>query len=421
MQAVIALPNRDKLGGLLSPSSPLLRRVCGVPLIARVIATAARSGVTEVLLIGNGSDAEIILDVSSPYLKSPSREFIQVISTQNFNPASGASWKAISAQLESELIWIPWNWVTYPHALSDLSFSGGRPQSWSVPVRMLRSELIGDESDPVSISINPQGVAVGSEAALIQAERFLVKHSGKRLDGIHSKFNRWLCRPFVEVLARTRVTPNAVTLAGLCLAVASASFFARGTYLNAVAGALFFFMSGLADDADGMLARIKFADSSFGCWFEGFVDNASYVLLFLGVTLGLSAQGYWPALLLGGLSLLGCSISIAVIALQRRKATLPDHPNEYLGNVYGLLEHDSGSFISRVTRQVHFLTKKGVLIHYVLLFTLLGWLPLMLWLVLIGSHLTWIITLYLDHRFFKPAHTALIGKTLETEKGGRIQ
>jgi phosphatidylglycerophosphate synthase len=269
---------------------------------------------------------------------------------------------------------------------------------------------------------DPQGVAVTSEASLIQAERWLVRHSGKRLDGIHSKFNRWLCRPAVRALAHTRVTPNIVTLTGLLFAVASAFYFARGTYLNALVGALFFYLSGLADEADGMLARLKFADSSFGCWFEGFADNASYLLLFFGVTLGLYARGSRQALFLGGLALLGCSISILVIALQRSKTTRPNHPNEYLGQVYRLLERDSDSFISRVTHQIHFVTKKGVLIDYVLLFTLLGWLPLMLWLVLVGSHLTWIMTLYLDHKFFKPnTHRTTYSEALGTVNEGRHQ
>lgn len=420
MQAVITLPNGDNWRDSLSLRSVLLRRVCGVPLIARVVATAERAGADEVLLVGNLNDAVEIRGVCSRYLKSRSSNLIKFVPNDHFYSASRASWKELSDQLRNEFLWIPWNWVTNAHALRDLPLLGGRPRTWSVPGRLLRSELISDESDFLPLLCDPQGVAVTSEASLIQAERFLVRHSGKCLDGIHSKFNRWLCRPAVRALTRTRATPNMVTLAGLLFAVAAAFYFAQGTYATAVVGALLFFLSGLADEVDGMLARLKFADSSFGCWFEGFVDNASYVLLFLGVTLGLSARGSRQALLLGGLALLGCSISIAVIALQRSRTTRPDHPNEYLGRVYGLLERDSGSFISRITRQIHFLIKKGVLINYVLLFTLLGWLPLMLWLVLVGSHLTWIMALYLDHKFFKPvAHRTPFSKTLGTANEGR--
>lgn len=422
MQTVIALPNRDNGRESISLRSALLRLACGVPLIARAVGTAERAGADEVLLVGNLNDAVEIKDVCSRYLRSLSPNLIKFVPNDNFDPTSRARWKELSAQLRTEFLWVPWNWVTYADALRDLPLSKVKPQTWLVPGRLLRSELVSDKSDFLPLPSDPQGVAVTSDASLIQAERFLVRHSGKRLDGIHSRFNRWLCRSAVQALARTRVTPNMVTLAGLLFAAASAFYFAQGTYLNAVVGALFFFLSGLADETDGMLARLKFADSSFGCWFEGFVDNASYILLFFGVTLGLSARGSRQALLLGGLALLGCSISIAVIALQRSKATDPNHPNEYLGIVYGLLENDSSSFISRVTRQIHFLTKKGVLIHYVLLFALLGWLPLMLWLVLVGSHLTWIMALHLDRKFFKPiAHPTTLLSALGTENEGRHQ
>src|SRR5690348_4668076 len=357
MQAVIALPNHDNRLSA-SDGAFLLQPVCGIPLIARVIGTAERAGADEVLLVGSLRDPVEIKNVCSQRLESSSN-IIDIVPDDSFDPSSTVSWKGLSGRLQNEFLWIPWNWITSARVLADLPQLQGKPLSWSVPWRLLRSEVPREDSGSLPFPSESDGVAVTSQESLIEAERWLVRHSGKRLDGIHSKFNRWLCRPAVRALARTRTTPNMVTLAGLLLAMLSAFFFAQGTYLDAVAGAILFFLAGLADEIDGMLARLKFADSTFGCWFEGFVDNASYILLFLSVTLGLSAQGSRRSLLVGGLALIGCSVSIALIALQRSKATRPDCPNEYLGKVYGLLESDSGSSISRITRQIHFITKKG--------------------------------------------------------------
>jgi hypothetical protein len=47
--------------------------------------------------------------------------------------------------------------------------------------------------------------------------------------------------------------------------------------------------------------------------------------------------------------------------------------------------------------------KKGVAIHYLLIFTALGALPLLLRLAAFGANLTWIVALYFNRRFFRGA------------------
>jgi hypothetical protein len=66
-----------------------------------------------------------------------------------------------------------------------------------------------------------------------------------------------------------------------------------------------------------------------------------------------------------------------------------------------LLEADSSNSLSLIVRQTHIFVKKGVLVHYLLIFTLLGGLPLFLWLAAVGSNLTWVLALYFTHRFFR--------------------
>ena len=61
-----------------------------------------------------------------------------------------------------------------------------------------------------------------------EAERFVVAHAGKPSDGMHSRFNRYLCRPLVRLLTHTPVTPNMVTLGGLAAGILAGLSYAWG-------------------------------------------------------------------------------------------------------------------------------------------------------------------------------------------------
>ena len=124
------------------------------------------------------------------------------------------------------------------------------------------------------------------------------------------------------------------------------------------------------------------------------------VKFFAGITVGLHRQyGAWP-LKYGVALIIGCLLSVIVIGIQRKLSTAPDRPHEYAGKMNQLLEADSSNSLSLIVRQIHIFVKKGVLVHYLLIFTLTGALPLFLWLAAVGSNLTWILGLYFTHRFF---------------------
>jgi phosphatidylglycerophosphate synthase len=98
-----------------------------------------------------------------------------------------------------------------------------------------------------------------------------------------------------------------------------------------VLGALLFYIAGLFDEMDGMLARIKFAESPMGTWLEGMADGLSYLLLFAGIMIGLRRQYGRIAVLMGIALLIGSILALIATSLQRRRATTPNRPNEYLG------------------------------------------------------------------------------------------
>jgi phosphatidylglycerophosphate synthase len=385
MQGVIAIP---------AGSEKLLREnVAGVPLLARVVQTAMRAGVEELLLFW---PADMDQGIWQEFVSGSRLETVR-IDLMPFDPRESSSWAAAASFLKDEFVWLPWNFVTTRHALAAVETSLSLPRNWCVPVRLSKDLLLRNPLPALRKDPRVEGVSVQSRGDIRLAERFLVANSGKATDGVYSKFNRKLSRPFVRALTHTSITPNTVTLAGLLVAIFSAFVYSRGFYSAYVGGAILFFISGLIDEMDGMLARIKFLESTFGTWFEGFVDNATYLLLFAGITAGLYRQRGKAELLWGVALVAGCMLSILVVAIQRKAVTAPNRPHEYSARMNRVMEADS-TLVSRIARQIHIFIKKGVAVHYVLIFTVLGLLPFFLRLAAISANLTWMIVCYLMWR-----------------------
>jgi phosphatidylglycerophosphate synthase len=402
MQAVIAIPSGSE--------SMLARNIAGVGLLIRVLATAVRAGVRELIVFLPSDLDPAIWDgcVSSPELHKLKTLKIEFLS---FDPRESGSWTGICSLLNDEFLWLPWNFVTTPRILAAIKPSVVVPLSWGKPV-WLNKKLIDRSTHPAT-NTEPaiDGVSISSSSDIPFAERFLVANSGKATDGIYSSFNRKLSRPFVRLLTHTRATPNAVTLAGLLVAVLSALLYARGSYPAYVAGAILFFISGLIDEMDGMLARLKFMESAFGTWFEGFVDNATYLLLFAGITAGLYRQHGIHELLWGIALIVGCVLSVILVAVQRKAVTDPSRPNEYSARMNRLMERDS-SLVSRVAREIHIFIKKGVAVHYVVLFTVFGGLWFFLRIAAVSANLTWIVVSYFTWKFTRTQRTAAVSSAI---------
>ena len=384
----------------------LTRTVCGVGLLERTMATAQRAGASDILLIWPQS---MLVELAAPFLRSPllhGTGKVRLVQVEGFDPDARSSWKSLEDQLEDRFVWLPWNWVTNARALAGLPKLEQSPTNWELPAWTFKTSMVSEASHHSQTTPLPEGVAVTSDCTTEAAERFLVARSGKASDGIHSSFNRWLCRPIVKWLSHTSVTPNAVTFGGVLVAIVSGIVFALGNYWSYVVGAVLFFIAGLFDEIDGMLARTKLADSPFGTYLESFADSLSYLLLFGGITIGLYRQLGTRALWVGAALLVGTVLALVVTTLQRKRAASADRPTEYLGNFHRKLEEDSSNWLSRGVRHIQGFQRRGIMIHYVLLFTVLGGLQILFYLATLGAHLTWTLALYYNQRFFNQAPSA---------------
>lgn len=432
MQILLLLPSMDEIEALGGVEQSLFRRVCGIPLLARVIATAGRSGGTEVLLLHPKSLPETRLKAGLNSARLATLPVHTLALDRAFDPDNPSDWQAIESQLAAKFLWLPWNYVADKNALSQMIEAGqtsneGVRFGWSkgssqpgqqegdfsphmspeLPVVMIKEKLkkkyLADASlEIVSVPRSP-GVLVRSGQPVRQAEWELVRRSGKETDGIYSKSNRWLCRPAVRWLSKTPVTPNLVSVTGLVVALLSGYWFAQGYWAAYVLGAFLYFLSVLFDEIDGMLARLTFRESAFGCWLETFVDYASYIVLFAGMTIGLYREGGMLWLALGGLLLFGTLTTFLVVSHQRKLATDPDRPNEYLGRIHRRLEADSGNLFSRIGRHTEFAMRKAAFGYWVLIFSTLGGLKVLFLLAAFGSNLVWPVALSFNRLFRRPS------------------
>lgn len=121
----------------------------------------------------------------------------------------------------------------------------------------------------------------------------------KRTAEIEEVTNLHLIHPIASRLvpfcARMKISPNAVSFAGMAFGVSAA--IAYNHYQNAsyaIVGFLCMVMWHIMDGADGQLARLTQSQSELGKVLDGICDYVTFVAVYVGLALPISAQqGRW--------------------------------------------------------------------------------------------------------------------------------
>jgi phosphatidylglycerophosphate synthase len=138
-------------------------------------------------------------------------------------------------------------------------------------------------------------------------------------------------------LARTRITPNQITLANTAIGLGCAAMFASTSYWLRLCGAVVFLVSITLDGVDGELARLRMLESSFGERLDVLTDNLVHVAIFAGMATGCyrlsnsSAYFYALAILLAGFC--ACAVSV-----NRALSIASDKAHQW----FGLVERATG-------------------------------------------------------------------------------
>lgn len=104
----------------------------------------------------------------------------------------------------------------------------------------------------------------------------------------------------VYLIRQTRISPNALTISSLIVALFGCSLFATGTRSNELWGLLLVQISYVVDCADGQLARFKKQFSPVGGWIDQVADRVKEFAIYLSLAVGYarvhgSVEGVWIA------------------------------------------------------------------------------------------------------------------------------
>jgi len=149
------------------------------------------------------------------------------------------------------------------------------------------------------------------------AEKKLYGSLTRATDGFFARLiNRRISLFFSSRIWRLGITPNMVTGFTLVLGILAGLAFAQGSSMWwGLLGATLFQMQSIIDGVDGELARLMHRETPFGFWFDISVDNISHMAVFGGIAVGQTVDrvpGPWG--LLGFFSVLGVVSGFAVMA-----------------------------------------------------------------------------------------------------------
>jgi len=125
-----------------------------------------------------------------------------------------------------------------------------------------------------------------------------------KLDKFRKTAADYLTRPAVQLLAKTAITPNAITWFGFLLSVGAAALIATnyGAWYLFAAGFLVL-VSGLFDLLDGALARHTNQITHFGAVLDSTLDRITEAILLLGILILFVREGSTIGILLVGIAL----------------------------------------------------------------------------------------------------------------------
>lgn len=100
-------------------------------------------------------------------------------------------------------------------------------------------------------------------------------------------FYRKIATYFTYFLAKTRLSPNQISILSLTFALLGVLFFSFGGYTNFIIGAILIQIGMILDYSDGQIARLKKLGTRRGAWFDVILGMIQNNLIILGIVLGL--------------------------------------------------------------------------------------------------------------------------------------
>jgi len=223
-----------------------------------------------------------------------------------------------------------------------------------------------------------------------EAEKKLYSSLVKPADGFMARHINRRISLFVSArIWRYGATPNMVTTFTLIVGLLAGLAFSRGNApLWGLLGAALFQVHSIIDGVDGELARLLLKESAIGFWYDILADNTTHIAIFVGIAMGQKAGGVagpWNTLAV----LAALAVLTSVIAVSPILRPSMDGKNKEA--------KESG-----LAKVVDALTSRDF--SYLLFpLALLNWLGGFLWIVTIGTWIYSILVILLRIRARKKA------------------
>jgi len=111
-----------------------------------------------------------------------------------------------------------------------------------------------------------------------------------------------ILEPIIGFFVSLNIKPNWLTTAGFAFGLASGFLFGQGHFLW---GGLAALASGLCDAIDGTLARRSHRVTTFGKFYDSFLDRYSELAIFIGLSYYYAGGEMWRLVILTDLALVG--------------------------------------------------------------------------------------------------------------------
>jgi len=310
---LIILPSPTGAPAAVGPAT----RIAGLPLLRRIVLTAARAGLTSVLVPSLVSELGQLAGTTATVLSTGEPLASRAMRRLVFLPATvipRADWLA--------------GLLAMPLARGRLHVAAGTvcvidaadPDAVLGLVAGCRSlddvvAALGPRFPESALAAGAGGrFALTAAADLDPAERWLLRGLIKPNEGFMSRhFERTVSLAITRRLCPTRITPNQMTLVSLAVGFACAPFFVSPARGYQVAGALLFLAHSILDGCDGELARLKFLESRWGALLDAVGDNTVHSVVFACMALGWSRHtgSAWP-LILGAVAI-ASTLAVALV------------------------------------------------------------------------------------------------------------